>query len=65
MPEIEIQFRSEAEYRRLRAIRDKYGVQWRGMLGAKRLEAESSDSRSHRTIPIANVGSRNRTVPTR
>ena len=40
MPEIEIQFRSEAEYRRLRAIRDKYGVQWRGMLiqGAKRLE---------------------------
>jgi hypothetical protein len=40
MPEIEIQFRSEAEYRRLRSIRDKYGVQWRGMLiqGAKRLE---------------------------
>ena len=40
MPEIEIQFRSEAEYRRLRAIRDKYGVQWRGMLiqGAKRIE---------------------------
>ena len=40
MPEIEIQFRSEAEYRRLRAIRDRYGVQWRGMLiqGAKRLE---------------------------
>jgi len=40
MPEIEIQFRSEAEYRRLRAIRNKYGVQWRGMLiqGAKRLE---------------------------
>jgi hypothetical protein len=40
MTEIEIQFRSEAEYRRLRAIRDKYGVQWRGMLiqGAKRLE---------------------------
>ena len=40
MPEIEIQFRSEAEYRRLRAIRDKYGVQWRGMLiqGAKHLE---------------------------
>jgi len=40
MPEIEIQFRSEAEYRQLRTIRDKYGVQWRGMLiqGAKRLE---------------------------
>jgi len=40
MPEIEIQFRSEAEYCRLRAIRDRYGVQWRGMLiqGAKRLE---------------------------
>jgi hypothetical protein len=40
MPEIEIQFRSDAEYRRLREIRDKYGVQWRGMLiqGAKRLE---------------------------
>jgi hypothetical protein len=43
MPEIEIQFRSEAEYRRLRAIRDKYGVQWRGMLiqGAKRLEGRA------------------------
>ena len=40
MPEIEIQFRSEAEYRRLRSVRDKFGVQWRGMLiqGAKRLE---------------------------
>jgi hypothetical protein len=43
MPEIEIQFRSEAEYRRLRAIRDKYGVQWRGMLiqGAKRLDGRA------------------------
>jgi len=40
MPEVEIRFRTDAEYRRLRAIRDKYGVQWRGMLiqGAKRLE---------------------------
>jgi len=40
MPEIEIRFRTEAEYRRLRSIRDKYGVQWRGMLiqGARRLE---------------------------
>jgi hypothetical protein len=40
MPEIEIRFRNETEYHRLRTIRDKYGVQWRGMLiqGAKRLE---------------------------
>jgi predicted HTH transcriptional regulator len=40
MPEIEIQFASDAEYERLRAIRDKYGVTWRGMLlfGAQRLE---------------------------
>lgn len=56
MPEIEIQFRSETEYRRLRAIRDKYGVQWRGMLiqGAKRLEGRDlrfalvSDDRERR-----------------
>jgi hypothetical protein len=40
MPEIEIRFASDREYERLRHIRDKYGVQWRGMLiqGAKRLE---------------------------
>jgi hypothetical protein len=40
MPEIEIRFVSDREYKRLRRIRDKYGVQWRGMLveGAKRLE---------------------------
>jgi hypothetical protein len=40
MPEIEIQFASEAEYERLRTIRDTYGVTWRGMLlfGAQRLE---------------------------
>lgn len=40
MPEIEIRFISDHEYKRLRRIRDKYGVQWRGMLveGAKRLE---------------------------
>jgi hypothetical protein len=40
MPEIEICFGSEGEYERLRDIRDKYGVQWRGMLiqGAKQLK---------------------------
>jgi len=40
MPEIEICFGSEREYERLRDIRDKYGVQWRGMLiqGAKQLK---------------------------
>jgi len=40
MPEIEIRFASDREYERLRHIREKYGVQWRGMLiqGAKRLE---------------------------
>ena len=40
MPEIEIEFASDAEYERLRTIRDKYGVTWRGMLlfGAQRLE---------------------------
>lgn len=40
MPEIEIRFISDHEYKQLRRIRDKYGVQWRGMLveGAKRLE---------------------------
>jgi hypothetical protein len=44
MPEIEIQFRTEAEYHRLRSIRDKYGVQWRGMLiqGAKHLEGRDT-----------------------
>ena len=41
MPEIEIRFASRDEYERLRAIKDKYGVTWRGMLiqGAERLEA--------------------------
>ena len=40
MPEIEIRFASDREYERLRHIRDKYGVQWRGMLilGARRTE---------------------------
>ena len=40
MPEVEIRFANGREYERLRHIRDKYGVQWRGMLiqGAKRLE---------------------------
>jgi hypothetical protein len=40
MPEIEIRFASDREYERLRHIRNKYGVQWRGMLilGARRLE---------------------------
>ena len=40
MPEIEIRFASDREYERLRHIREKYGVQWRGMLilGARRLE---------------------------
>jgi len=41
MPEIEICFGSQSEYERLRDIRDKYGVQWRGMLiqGAKQLKS--------------------------
>ena len=40
MPEIEIRFASPDEYERLRTIKDKYGVTWRGMLihGATRLE---------------------------
>jgi hypothetical protein len=40
MPEVEIRFASDREYERLRQIRDKYGVQWRGMLiqGAHHLE---------------------------
>ena len=40
MPEIEIRFASPDEYECLRAIKDKYGVTWRGMLihGATRLE---------------------------
>jgi hypothetical protein len=40
MPEVEIRFVSDWEYERLRHIREKYGVQWRGMLiqGAKHLE---------------------------
>ena len=42
MPEIEICFANDREYERLRHIRDKYGVQWRGKLlqGAKRLEGQ-------------------------
>ncbi|MEF8826903.1 MAG: hypothetical protein V5A27_11285 [Halapricum sp.] len=41
MPEIEIRFVSHDEYERLRTIKDKYGVTWRGMLihGATRLES--------------------------
>jgi hypothetical protein len=55
MPEIEIRFRNESEYHQLRMIRDKYGVQWRGMLiqGAKRLEGGDrwfSDSRKADTV---------------
>lgn len=40
MPEPEIHFRSTSEYQRLRDIRDRNGVTWRGMLlqGAKQLE---------------------------
>ncbi len=49
MPEIEIRFASDREYERLRHIRNKYGVQWRGMLilGARRLE----DRRHARALP--------------
>ena len=58
MPEIEIRFANDREYERLRRIRDKYGVQWRGMLiqGAKRLEGFRhpglSRSRSPRRRPV-------------
>ena len=47
MPEIEIRFASDREYALLCHIRDKYGVQWRGMLlqGAKRLEDQSLATR--------------------
>lgn len=46
MPEIEIRFASPDEYERLRTIRDKYGVTWRGMLihGATRLEGRDVPS---------------------
>ncbi|MES3160521.1 MAG: hypothetical protein PPP55_03005 [Halorubrum sp.] len=75
MPEIEIQFRSEAEYRRLRAIRDKYGVQWRGMLiqGAERLEGrelrfalapDDQDRDRPSEVDIADRSDRSDTSPT-
>lgn len=40
MPRAEIHYDSDEEYRRLREIRDRYGVMWRGILveGAKFLE---------------------------
>jgi len=57
MPEIEIRFASDREYERLRHIRDKYGVQWRGMLiqGAKRLEGlrHPGLSRAARERPVS------------
>ena len=57
MPEIEIRFASDCEYERLRHIRDKYGVQWRGMLiqGAKRLEGlrHPGLSRAARERPVS------------
>ena len=53
MPEIEICFASDREYAHLCHIRDKYGVQWRGMLlqGAKRLEDQSLATRSATHVP--------------
>ena len=56
MPEIEIRFASDREYERLRHIRNKYGVQWRGMLilGARRLE-----DRRHRRALSRTSGERN------
>jgi hypothetical protein len=58
MPEIEIRFISDHEYKRLRRIRDKYGVQWRGMLveGAKRLEG------LHHPTPSQSLCSRPRDI---
>lgn len=57
MPEIEIRFASDREYERLRHIRNKYGVQWRGMLiqGAKRLEGFRHPrlSRAARERPVS------------
>lgn len=40
MPIAEIQFASREEYEFLRAVRDRHGVQWRGMLlqGARQVE---------------------------
>lgn len=40
MPEAEVRFSSTEEYELLRAIRDRHGVMWRGMLlqGARELE---------------------------
>lgn len=58
MLEIEICFANDREYERLRHIREKYGVQWRGMLiqGAKRLEG-------HRRTTAAPWIPRERDVP--
>ena len=64
MPEVEIRFANDREYERLRHIRDKYGVQWRGMLilGARRLEdrrhrrALSRFSRERNVSPGCTVG---------
>ena len=57
MPEIEIRFASDREYERLRHIRQKYGVQWRGMLiqGAKRLEGRRHTKALSRTFREGNV----------
>ena len=57
MPEIEIRFASDREYERLRHIRDKYGVQWRGMLilGARRLEGRRHTRALSRTSRERNV----------
>jgi len=69
MPEIEIQFASEAEYERLRTIRDTYGVTWRGMLlfGAQRLEGRvlsRSRTPAHRA-PYSDGGTTNTSVESR
>ena len=57
MPEVEIRFVSDWEYERLRHIREKYGVQWRGMLiqGAKRLEGHRHTKALSRTSRERNV----------
>jgi hypothetical protein len=59
MPEIEIRFASDREYERLRHIRDKYGVQWRGMLilGARRLEGRRHTRALSRTYGERNASS--------
>lgn len=58
MPEIEIRFASDQEYERLRRIKDKYGVHWRGMLiqGARRLEGRRPPPRPHATRQQPCVG---------